>query len=316
MPTHIPFDPNNPDHHSLLAQLWNSGLEADLALTAAFVHSVTRPTTGGVQAGRIALVDGAPVGVILASAHPQAPPTLPRDVGWIDAIAVDPTYQRRGIGSNLLAWAEEWLATQGAVSIVTGGAIRHITPGVPQSAIPFFAACGYALCDWINWDVARNLAGYSPPPSLRDVPAMAYPAQPGQEDMLLDFLRREFPGIWTFETEEFLREGGRISDFMLLWTANGVEGACKLSFEDSLWPMARYYPYNLPRPWGQLGFICVAEKARGQGMGLALLDAGLRRLHNTGVNGCVIDWTGLLDFYAKAGFAPYHQWAVLQKKIG
>jgi len=312
----ISFDFNSVEHHSLLATLWNSGLPADLALAPAFVHSVTRPTTGGVQAGRIATVDGQPVGAILCSAQPDAPPSMPCDVGWIDAVAVAPSYQRQGMGRDLLAWAEQWLIAQGVATIFTGCGLRHLTPGVPESAIPFFADCGYGLCDWTNWDVARSLADYTPPPSLREVPAAAWPAQPGQEEWLLGFLRREFPGRWTFETEEFLREGGRISDFMLLWTTHGVEGACKLSFEDSLRGMGRYYPYALPRPWGQLGFIGVSESVRGQGMGLFLLDAGLRRLQNTGVTGCVIDWTGLLDFYGKAGFTPYHSWAVLWKKVG
>lgn len=316
MPTLKLFDLNNTEHHNLLASLWNSGLPADLALSPGFVHSVTRPTTGGVQAGRIAYVDGKPVGAILASAHPHAPPSMPCTLGWIEAIAVDPAQQRQGIGRALLAWAEAWLAAQGVAPIHTGCAMRPLTPGVPQSAVPFFSACGFELCDWTNWDVARNLADYTPPPSLREVPAAAYPAQPGQEALLLGFLRREFPDRWTFEAEEFLREGGRISDYVLLWTENGVDGACRLTFEDSVWPMGRFYPYNLPRPWGQLGSIGISEKRRGQGMGLFLLDAGLRRLRDNGVNGCVIDWTDLLDFYGKAEFTPYHRWAVLWKKAG
>lgn len=316
MPTLIPFDLDNPEHHSLLVSFWNSGLPADMALSPEFVYSVTRPFTGGVQAGRIALVDGQPTGVVLAGAHPGAPPTMSSEIGWIDAIAVDPAHQRTGIGRDMLAWADGWLTDKGANTIFTGCGLHHLTPGVPESAIPFFAACGYEQCDWTNWDVARNLADYTPPLSLREVPAAAYPAQPGQEGLLLNFLRQEFPGRWAFETEEALAKGGRISDFMLLWTEKGVAGACRLTFEDSRWPIARYYPYSLPRPWGQLGFIGVAESVRGQGMGLFLLDAGLRRLQNTGVNGCVIDWTDLLDFYGKAGFTPYHKWAVLWKKVG
>lgn len=316
MPTYIPFDPDSPDHHSLLVSLWNSALPPGLALSPEFVHSVTRPITGGLRQGRIATVDGQAAGVILASIQPDAPPSLPRDLGWIDAVAVTPAFQRCGLGRALLTWAEAWLVGLGARQITTGCARRHITPGAPPDAIPFFRACGYQLCPWTHWDLARNLADYTPPPSLREVPAAAYAAQPGQEDELLAFLHREFPGGWAFEAEEFLREGGRISDFVFLWTADGVEGVCKLSFEDSLWGMGRYYPYDLPRPWGQLGFIGVAEARRGQGMGLFLLDAGLRRLRDNGVNGCVIDWTDLLDFYGKAGFARYHRWVVLQKETG
>jgi hypothetical protein len=49
---------------------------------------------------------------------------------------------------------------------------------------------------------------------------------------------------------------------------------------------------------------------------LYLLDAGLRRLHNSGINGCVIDWTTLLGFYGKCGFRPYRKWAPLWRALG
>ena len=76
---------------------------------------------------------------------------------------------------------------------------------------------------------------------------------------------------------------------MLLWTEQGVESCCALTFGDSWRPLERFYPYALPRPWGQLGSVGVSAGCRGRGYGIALLDAALRRLHNNGVNGCVID---------------------------
>jgi predicted N-acetyltransferase YhbS len=42
-----------------------------------------------------------------------------------------------------------------------------------------------------------------------------------------------------------------------------------------------------------------------------VLDAGLRRLRDAGIAGCVIDWTGLLDFYGKFGFHPYRKYEML-----
>ena len=54
---------------------------------------------------------------------------------------------------------------------------------------------------------------------------------------------------------------------------------------------------------------------RGQGFGSALLDAGLRRLHNNGVNGCIIDWTGISEFYAKFGFSKYRQYWHMMKTL-
>jgi predicted N-acetyltransferase YhbS len=32
-----------------------------------------------------------------------------------------------------------------------------------------------------------------------------------------------------------------------------------------------------------------------------------------GVRGCVVDWTGLLDFYGKFGFKPFRQYQILEK---
>ncbi len=167
----------------------------------------------------------------------------------------------------------------------------------------------------VVWDVARDLSGYETPATVREVPGAVRPAQPRDEQALLGFLATEFPGRWRFECEQFLQDGGRVSDFMLLWTNSGVTGFCRLTFEDSLWPIERYYPYRLPRPWGQLGPIGVARSVRGQGFGAAVLDAGLRRLRDNGVNGCVIDWTSLLEFYGKFGFRPYRQYVRLTKGL-
>jgi predicted N-acetyltransferase YhbS len=51
------------------------------------------------------------------------------------------------------------------------------------------------------------------------------------------------------------------------------------------------------------------------GHGGRLLDAGLRRLRDHGVAGCVIDWTSLLTFYGKFGFAPQRVYEMLGKRL-
>ena len=51
------------------------------------------------------------------------------------------------------------------------------------------------------------------------------------------------------------------------------------------------------------------------GGGAALLDAGLRRLHDNGVNGCVIDWTTLIGFYGKFGFEQYREYAMMGRAL-
>ena len=50
-------------------------------------------------------------------------------------------------------------------------------------------------------------------------------------------------------------------------------------------------------------------------MGLAFLDAGLHYLHSRGVAGCVIDWTGIVDFYGKFGFKPSRAYWMFGKTL-
>ncbi len=326
----VPFDATDPSHLSWAVELWGDAIGNELPLSQRFLQFNLKEDVGVVRGGRIAMAEGQPAGFVLCSAHPGAPPSMRADVGWLDAIAVAPSMQRQGIGTALLRWAEGWLTDQTSAGsnqlegenrarrILVGGSLRPFTPGalVDTPAVPFFLENGYEYgAHPVEWDVARNLSDYMSPP-LRESLSAARPAQPGQEEQLLNFLAREFPGRWHWLAERFLEEGGRISDYMLLWTQDGVHGACRLTFEDSRWPIDRFYPFGLPRPWAQLGSIGISEHLRGQGLGLTLLDAGLRRLHNSGINGCVIDWTSLLDFYAICGFSPYKEWAQLAKDVG
>ncbi len=317
-----PFDVTDSFHFAAMAAIWNAACGPDLALSERAVRYNTLPTIGIVQVGRVAVEDGRPVGFVLASAFLGDDPVVsPPELGWVDAIAAHPDCQRRGIGGGLLAWAERWLAGQGCTHFRLGGSLRPFAPGLPSgiSSERFFRGRGYdnRPTNGIDWDLAYDLRCYTTPPGVRaGLPVAVRPARPGEEEALLSFLRREFPGRWRFEAQEFLSGGGRISDFMLLLTANGVDGFCQLTFETSLRPLDRCFMHRLPRPWGQLGPIGVSEGCRGMGCGAALLDVGLRRLRDDGVAGCVIDWTTLLEFYGKFGFRPYRRYEMLLKVTG
>jgi GNAT superfamily N-acetyltransferase len=315
--TYQAFNPQDVAHRQALVTIWNSACGADLSISERFVQFNLQPSVGVNQAGRLALVDGEPAGVVLTSLLRDEPQVMSPELGWIDALAVAPHAPGLGIGGNLLAWAEEWLQGQGARGCVVGTSIRPFTPGVPVElgTVSFFTAQGYAEDDTV-WDMSANLATYTPPRTVRAIDGVVRPAQRGDEAALLSFLQREFPGRWRYEAEAFLRDPRcRPSDYMLLWTERGVDGFCLLTFEDSGQPIERFFPYALPRPWGQLGSVGVSQDRRGRGYGAALVDAGLRRLHNNGINGCVIDWLTIVDFYAKFGFAPSREYRQLYKQF-
>jgi len=310
----IPLNTTEPTHIQAIVQVWNAACGPALPISERFVAYNVRPCAGGAQAGQMAIVDGAVVGFVLASLVDGEPLVTAADEGWIDALAVTPAAQRQGIGGALLGWAEHWLAEHGRTRSRLGGSLRPFTPGLPEElgGFDFFAQRGYTQ-SYMAYDMAANLATYASTSTVREVDAAARPAQRGQEDDLLGFLRREFPGRWRYEAEAHLRQGLRLSDYMLLWSERGVDGCCLLTFPDSAQPIERFYPYNLPKPWGQLGSIGISADCRGKGYGALLLDAGLRRLHNNGVNGCVIDWTGLVEFYGKFGFEVYRGYRCLSK---
>lgn len=317
----IPLDPSNPGHIRAVVEIWNFACGEGLSISEQSVAFNLRPARGVTQQGWLAVEDNWAQGFVLASFIDGHPEVATPAQGWIDAIAVAPAAQRQGIGGRLLAGAERWLRQHGRTHIRIGGSLRPFAPGVPVElgVVPFFVRYGYTELDelgepQVTYDVAANLAQYRTPTGLRELPAAARPAQRGQEGQLLAFLAAEFPGRWYYEAEQFLHDDrGRISDYMLLWTEAGVQGACLLTFPDSVRPIERYYPYGLPRPWGQAGSIGVTASLRGSGYGSNLLDASLRRLHDNGINGCVIDWTNLLEFYGRFGFRPVRSYAMLSK---
>lgn len=304
------IEPANPAHHQFIANIWNAACSESLAFTPHFAEFNLRETTGIVQAGQFALHEQRPIAFVIASAAPGR-------AGWIDAIAVLPQHKRKGIGRTLLQSAEQWLSTHDPKRIRVGGSMRPFTAGVPVelNSEPFFVKCGYAhdgIDVDLGCDLAHDLVVYR---AAKDVEVK--PVDESDVPALREFLQRAFAGRWHVEFEEHLREGGRSSDYMALWASDSgarrVEGFCQVTFEDSLRPLNRFYPTPLPKPWGQLGSIGVSAECRGKGYAAAVIDAALLRLRDAGVRGCIIDWTGLIDFYARFGFKVHRRYAMVSK---
>lgn len=319
------FDPDATAHWAGVAAIWQAACGDALAFSPEFVRFNTRPILGYAKNGWIAWVEETPVGFALASACEES--------GWIDAVGVLPAWQGQGVGSQLMARAEGWLADQGCAQARLGGSVPPFVPGLPLGLdqADFFPKRGYASPPGGGevWDVARDLADYPQGVTARlPAPSAAFRfalAGPGDEDALRDFLAREFPDRWLLEYELFLAAQAEAAQpgmdgYLLLWRRDGdgpggVDGFCRLRWEGCGEPLDRFYLHGLPQPWGQLGPIGVGEASRGQGMGGALLHAGLERLRDLGTRGCVIDWTDLVGFYAKFGFSPWRGYRMMSKAL-
>ena len=117
-----------PAAYAAMARLWEAACGPAFSVSEDFIAYNLQPTPGLAQEGRFAYREGAPMGFVVASALSDAPPEIPARRGWIDAVAVAPTAQGRGIGSALLDWAEDWLREHGCRRVDLGGSFRPFFP--------------------------------------------------------------------------------------------------------------------------------------------------------------------------------------------
>jgi len=244
------------------------------------------------------------------------------DRGWISLLAIHPASQRRGVGRALLQEAERYLCACNRRRAVLGGDPNHFVPGIPRApgALAFFAACGYRFAG-DAYDLRRPIAGYETPaqvaatlaahPDLEIRPLGAHEASP-----LLAFLDEVFPGRWRYIVRRFLEAGGPIADIMGVVERGRVYGFAHLFHPASRWiGPSIAWARGADRRAGGLGPLGIAPALRGRGVGLALVDRAVRRLAELGVEEIVVDWTDLLGFYGRLGFAPWRQYRHGEKAL-
>ena len=167
------------EKYPLLAELWNRALPPERAISAASVRFNLLPSIGVRRLLLLATTaeEGA-VGFAIASALQGEPKVTPRGQGWLEALAVLPEQQGQGVGSTLLHHAESWLAAQHCAAAAVGGGPRPFCPGLPDrdELPPFWAHRAYQARGTV-WDLAANLATYTPPPHLREPPCAVRPAR-------------------------------------------------------------------------------------------------------------------------------------------
>ncbi len=246
-------------------------------------------------------------------------------IGNVSFIMVAQNHRRKGLGSRLFAEAAAWLGSSGAAEIRLGRDTYHLFPGMPTTgtqdyfAIAAFAAKQGFLPEREEFDLIADLSaldldalavgtrkpvGYSFVPYSRELDA----------SMRL-FFERNFPGRWYGEVLEALEAGMRSEDFFLAVDSEGaVRGFSRIYTEEStvLGP-GLYWRKAMGKNPGGLGPIGIDQSLRGNGLGLALLHFCLGELKSRGVGTMVIDWTDLVGFYAKMGFAVWKAYRLMSR---
>jgi len=231
-----------------------------------------------------------------------------QDVSHLSCIA----YCEAQYGLDLMTEVKMLLANRGYTKLQFGQDSRHFFPGCP---VDYPSLCSFLTVEGFSEggevvDLERNLGDYVNP----------YPAPDGDElravtekdvPALIEFFDREFPQRWKYDTMTKvgiegpgcvfgLFHGDRIDGFALVQDSSN-----KAPIGGAVWNV------SLGKNWGALGAIGVAKDLRGRGSGNALLGAALEYLRDKGVDRCIIDWTGLVDFYGKHGFVPTRRYKAM-----
>jgi ribosomal protein S18 acetylase RimI-like enzyme len=220
-------------------------------------------------------------------------------------IAVEPSHQRRGLGSVLLDHALGDLEAEHleAVPVGTGGAY-DIWPGVPTdlaAAFGFFSKHGWHWDDTatdmvmdLRTSPADDLVRLFPPPTGVEVSTV----EPRHMSDVLAFETRHFPfwARWYTDSAPVLvaRNGGRIRGALL------VEGPG---------PVHQYWPI-LGEDCGTIACVGVDPDHEGTRIGSALVARATGDLAARGVGNCLIPWTDRIGFYRRLGYSVWREYHV------
>ncbi|HZH97881.1 MAG TPA: GNAT family N-acetyltransferase [Fimbriimonadaceae bacterium] len=256
------------------------------------------------------------------SANPQLFSGPDRDQGHIAAhVCAIPK-----VGVDLIAHVKRVLRDRGSYKLAFGADSRHFFPGCPSDCKPLrdfliiegFEEGGEAV------DVEADLANWTPREGVplllpSSAPAGNYRVRPinqSETAALKTFLNREFPGRWSHDVMDKVATEGRPDFVYGLFERDEIVGFALTQDSGHRLPIAgAVFHLGLGEKWGSLGPIGLAKSVRGKGLGDALLASTLSDLKNRGIRQCVIDWTGLIDWYAKHGFTIRNRYTAFSLRL-
>ncbi len=295
--------------------LWNRAMGELFPLRRRLLHQATLGDPD-LEPGDalLAWLDGEPAGFALVRTWPPRAP-YGEAQGWLEAVVVDPRWQRRGVGTALAEEAERMLASRGVTTIWAGGGPAMLFPGVCTGLAAgrrFMEGRGYTLFHEVH-DLLGDLDAM-PHPSRVETALAAADAQvrvcaEGEWEAAEAFLERHFPGPWPRDRRRHRAMGAPAAEIYLLLVGGAIVGLAQTYTGNSpvLGPNVYWAP-ALGVAEGGLGPIGLAEEWRGRGLGLALLTLALEGLRSRGAHHAVIDWTELLDFYGLLGFRVWRSY--------
>ncbi|HEX8524252.1 MAG TPA: GNAT family N-acetyltransferase [Tepidisphaeraceae bacterium] len=292
------------------------GMAADSISEQRFTRQVLLDANFRAAGAPVGLVSGEVVGFCLAVARQVPLENAPSDAerGYISLMGVGAKYQRQGIGTKLLARAEDYLRSQGRKMVmVSSYAPNYFIPGVDvrayEPALNFFAKHGYQevyrplAMQTHLWSLQTPEWVVSKEKELGEQGVRVREFEPALVLPMLEFVQREFPGDWVRvvrETSVRILAGESPARLVAAVDAGGNVLAFS-HFENE-----------------RFGPIGVGASERGRGLGQVLMYRTLDAQRQAGFRAAWFLWSDdktAKRIYSGAGFKEVRRFALLRKQL-
>ena len=307
-----PFQP--ADVHCVL-RLLSEAMPVDPISESRFVRQVLLDPNFRPEGAPVAKIGDEVMGFCLSIARQVPLENAPSDAdrGYITLFAVDPKYQRQGIGSKLLAHAENYLRSHNRkLCMISPYAPGYFTCGVDvkayAGAVNFFAKHGYSE---VYRPIAMEMAlwDFSVPAWVQEkhakLVADGVTVERYRSELtlpLLEFAAKEFAGDWVRvvrETMGKIQLGETPSRIIVAHEEGRVIG----------------YSHHDNERFGPIG---VAADQRGRGIGQVLMYQTLRAQRLAGFRTAWFLWSDdktAARIYSAAGFKEVRRFALMKKEL-
>lgn len=294
---------------------WNSGLYADPINATTWRGKVLLDPNFDRGGCLVAEVDGEVRGFILSLVRrvPFFNEGLEPDKSWITAFAVDPEWQRQGIGSALLDAAVDRLRTLNRTSVALAPYVpNYFTPGADvnayQRGVDFLTSRGFDVIER-PISMRAELTGFDMPQLVRErQQALAAegvevrPVTPADIAPVLDFIPRHFAWDWHREAtgvfNDLYNGDPRFVGMIVARQDDEVLG----------------YAQHRGERFGPFG---VRPDLRSRGIGRVLLANTLSEMLKKNFHAAWFLWTGddAARLYGQLGFHEVRRFAVMRREL-
>ena len=302
-----------------LVELWNKELAVDFPMRKElFIQNSFNDVNVSYEGSYIAVDDQDHVIGFVVAKRWQETIDVKMDPkrGWIQVLLIDSAHRGKGLGTKLLKRAEAQLKGNGVEEMQLGGDPFHYFSGIPdqyKNAQKLAEKHGYTKrVD--TYDLINHLDKKYDLPVDNSVAFSILKKE--EEDDLISFLERCFPGRWVYETMKYFEMNGDGREFVVVKKKGQIIGFCRIN--DSHSPFIAQNVYWSPlfeQEVGGIGPLGIDANEQKQGYGLAIVQAAIAYLQERNTETIIIDWTILVDFYKKLDFNPWKIYGVYLKDL-